>query len=175
MRGLAALRQEPFIKAATGWFLWGRPFQIQLLHSVRQVAEKNSVHTWAGWAGLRRMQGAGSWYEPNSSSASEAVNDRLLSILPSLFPPNETRSLEAAEGYWSGQMKRTGENSLFCSYRGILWRESRRIAAGNPWTSCCRHSGLLRSGESAEQSEVWIHCDGSHIGEGFESRRAKVL
>ncbi len=62
-------------------------------------------------------------------------------------------------------------NMLF--YSGVIWRENHRIAAGNPWTSCCKQCGLLRIGESAEQSEVWIRC--SFNGEGFESRRVKIL
>ncbi len=59
MRGLVAPRQEPFIQAATGRFLWGRPFQTQLLLSFRQDAENIGVHAWAGCAGLCRMQGGG--------------------------------------------------------------------------------------------------------------------
>ncbi len=58
-RGLKAPRQEPFIRAATGRFLWGRQFQTQLLYSVRQDAEKIGVHAWAGCAGMRKMQGGG--------------------------------------------------------------------------------------------------------------------
>ncbi len=58
-RGLMAPRQEPFIQAAAGQFLWGRPFQTQLLHSVRQDAEKIGVHAWAWFAGLRRLWGGG--------------------------------------------------------------------------------------------------------------------
>ncbi len=44
MRSLATPRQESFIQAATGWFLWGRPLQTQLLHSVRLDTEKIGVH-----------------------------------------------------------------------------------------------------------------------------------
>ncbi len=45
-RGLAVPRQEPFIQAATGRFLRGRPFQSQLLHSVRQDTEKIGFYAW---------------------------------------------------------------------------------------------------------------------------------
>ncbi len=34
---------------------------------------------------------------------------------------------------------------------------------------------LLRSGELAEQSDVWIRCDGSFNGDSFECRRTKIL
>ncbi|XP_016115714.1 uncharacterized protein [Sinocyclocheilus grahami] len=66
------------------------------------------------------------------SSASEASNDMLSSMASHSLPPNETRSLEAAEGRWSGREKWTGETSLsgesenwlppgykyhFCTYR----------------------------------------------------------
>ncbi len=171
--------------------------------------------------GCAEYKRAGSWYEPDSSSTSEAANDRLSSISPSSLSSNETRSLAAAEGCWSRRVKRTGENctagvssliserwnplpccfflagpweglSAACrgalqewqkrrgicnnakeisSFRGVLWRESCWITAGNPWTSYCR---LLRSGESAEQSEVWISCDGSFNSEGFESCREEI-
>ncbi len=61
------------------------------------------------------------------------------------------------------------------SFKRVLVRESRRIAAGNLWTSYCRRCGLLRNGKLAEQREVLIRCIGSFSGEGFESRRAKIL
>ncbi len=53
----------------------------------------------------------GSWYEPDSSSASEATNDRLSLISLSSLPPNETR----------GMLVRTGENSLWgrVRYAGV--------------------------------------------------------
>ncbi len=57
-------------------------------------------------------EGAGSLYKPDSFSASEAAKDRLSSNSPSTLPPNETRSLAAAEGCWSGQVKRAGVISL---------------------------------------------------------------
>ncbi len=62
-----------------------------------------------------------------------------------------------------------------CFFGEMLLKESRQIAAGNPWTSCCRDCGLLRSGESAEQREVWFRCDCSFNSEGLEYRRAKIL
>ncbi len=63
--------------------------------------------------GCEDCKGAGSSYEPDSSSASVAANDRLSSISPSSLPPNETRSFAVAEGCWSRWAKRTGENSLW--------------------------------------------------------------
>ncbi len=63
--------------------------------------------------GCADSEGAESLYEPDSSSAPEAANDRLSSNLPSSLPPNETRSLAATEGCWSGRVKRTGESSLW--------------------------------------------------------------
>ncbi len=63
--------------------------------------------------GCPECKGAGSWYEPDSSSASEAANDRLSSISLSSLPPNETRLLAAAEGCWFRPVKRMGENSLW--------------------------------------------------------------
>ncbi len=117
------------IQAATGRFLWGRPFQTQTLHSVRQVTEKNVIHGWAGCAGLCRLRGGGGG-EPASFSASEAANDRLSSNSPLSLPPNETRSLAAAEGCWSGRVKRTGEISQWgeSEERGFTAAESSLIS-----------------------------------------------
>ncbi len=58
-------------------------------------------------------EGAGSLYKPDSSSSSEAAKDRLSSNSPSTLPPNETRSLAAAEGCWSRRVKRAGVISLW--------------------------------------------------------------
>ncbi len=76
---------------------------------------------------------------------------------------HETHSpclLAACRGALHKWQKRRGicnNAEEICSYRGVLWRESRQIAAGNPWTSYCRRCGLLRSGESTEQHPLrWL-------------------
>ncbi len=56
---------------------------------------------------------AGSVTEPDNSSVSEATREGLSSISPSL-PSDDILSLAAADGCWSGCVKRTGESSLFC-------------------------------------------------------------
>ncbi len=57
--GPAGAPARTFIHAATGRFLWGRPFQTQLIYSARQDAENIGIHAWAGCAGLCRMKGGG--------------------------------------------------------------------------------------------------------------------
>lgn len=55
--------------------------------------------------------GAGSTYELDSSSASEASNDMLSSMGSHSFPPNETMLLAFKEGCSCGREKWTGEPS----------------------------------------------------------------
>ncbi len=77
-RGLTASRQETFIQAATGRFLWGRLFQTQLLHSARHNAEKIGVHAWARCAGLSRVRGGGIFVWANYAK----INTVFLSMAP---------------------------------------------------------------------------------------------
>ncbi len=105
-RGLAAPWQEPFIQAGYGMFPLGETIPNQALDRTRK---RSASMPGLDMLGCAEYKGAGLWYEPNSSSASEAANDRLSSISPPLLPLNETRSLAATEGCWSGRVKRTGE------------------------------------------------------------------
>ncbi len=91
----------------------GWPFQTQLLHSVRQDAEKIGIHAWAGCPGLCRMQEG--WVVVRARQLLRIWSRQWQAVvhLASSLPPNETRLLADAEGCWSGQVKRMGENSLW--------------------------------------------------------------
>ncbi len=90
--------------------------------------------------GCADCEGAGSLFEPDSSSAFEAKS----SNSPSSLPPNDTRSLAAAEGCWSRRVKRTGEMSM-CHW---LYEENHitKVVKFRPSERCFSVGGAVING-----------------------------
>ncbi len=90
--------------------------------------------------GCADCEGAGSLFEPDSSLAFEAKS----SNSPSSLPPNDTRSLAAAEGCWSRRVKRTGEMSM-CHW---LYEETHitKVVKFRPSERCFSVGGAVING-----------------------------
>ncbi len=137
---------------------------------------QRSSATVPALAALGADEGRRAWSvtKLDSSSASEAANDMLLSASSLSLPPNETRFLALAEGCWSGWEKRMGETSLCgeSEARGI-WAGVSSLSTGR-WDPlpCCflltgpwkEENGRARVAESlsekkerkAQRGENWL-------------------